>query len=81
MKNWKLTVIALLAIFALPSCKATGDMVKVGEIDGLIRVVADRHDALINGTLKHENISEAGRATYLRSTAILRKVLDTAAGR
>ena len=78
MKKRITLLFALCASLFFTACKATGDMVKVGEIDGLVRNVCDRHDSLVNGTLKFSEMSEQKRASYLRSTAILRKVLDAA---
>jgi uncharacterized protein HemX len=55
-----------------------GGQIRAEAVDGLVRQVSDRHDKLVKGELKASEISEADRATYLRSTELLRKVLDEA---
>ncbi len=82
MKNPKKLVVlfALAASLVFTSCLSPEGMVRVSEIDGVARRVCDRHDAMLNGTLKAADVTAAQKVVYLRSTEILRKVLDTAGG-
>jgi hypothetical protein len=53
-------------------------MIHVDAIADLTTDVCDRHDKLIQGTLDPKAMSEADKATFLRSSALLRKVLQEA---
>lgn len=61
-------------------------MIRADSIDGLVRKVSDRHDALVigkkdlNGDGTIDDKDAADRRTYLRSTELLRKLLDEAQG-
>lgn len=68
-------VLVLLPFFMIGCNKG---MVRADAIDGLTTDVCDRHDAMISGKLDPKSISEADKATFLRSSAILRKVLQEA---
>jgi hypothetical protein len=72
--------VIILFILGLPlmSVGCSKGMVRVEAIAGLVEDVARRHDSMLKGELKLESISEADRATYLRSTEILRGVVREA---
>lgn len=71
----KLFVLAVLLLAGAGCSKGT---IRADAIDGLIRQVSDRHDALLNGTLDPKTISEADKATFLRSTYLLKEVVKEA---
>jgi len=60
---------------ALAACTTLQPGIQPEAIDGLVRAVADRHDAYVTAD---ETLDPYDRATYLRSTEILRQVLDAA---
>lgn len=65
-----------LGMLALGGCH-TGEIQAVA-VDGLVRDITNRHDQFIRGELKAENLSAADKATYLRSTEILRGTVKEA---
>ena len=74
MKNLILSVSCLF----LMSCSTVSDLLdKAGTS---IEVVCDRHDALILGTLKPEDLTEAEKRVYLRTTALIRKLIESLRG-
>jgi len=68
-------VLVMLPLFMIGCTKG---MIRADAIDGLTTDVCDRHDAMISGKIDPKTISEADKATYLRSTLLLRKVLQEA---
>jgi len=72
--------VGILFILALPFMGAgcTKGMVRVEAIAGLVEDVSRRHDSMLKGELKPESITDADRATWLRSTEILRGVVKEA---
>lgn len=72
MKKLTLAVVAL-AVLLLPSCAT--DMIHVDAIDDLIEIVSDRHDVYVEAD---ESLSDDERRRYLRSTEILRGVIEEA---
>ena len=77
MKLRKLSAVALVTLtLSFASCAATA--VDVNRIGPLIEDVVDRHDAMVNGTLDPATISDADKATFLRSTALLRAIVNQA---
>jgi hypothetical protein len=73
MKRIAILAVTLVSLACLTSC--TG-MISAASVDPLIRTVSDRHDAYVNGD---QSLSQVQRETYLRSTTLLRKLLDEAA--
>lgn len=71
----KLLCIAVLLIVAVGCSKGT---VRADAIDGLVDKIAERHDAMLNGTLDPKSVSPEDKATYLRSTQILKEILKEA---
>lgn len=66
----------LLGLMLLPAC--AGTMIDVSRVGPLIDNVADRHDAMVNGTLDPATITPEDKATFLRSTELLRAVVNQA---
>lgn len=66
--------VAVLAAVTLASCGST-DMISVDAIEGSVRIVSDRHDEYVR---EDADLSEDERAIYLRSTELLRRVVDEA---
>jgi len=73
MKKLMLGAILLAALSGC--CKGH---ISADAIDGLVRKVSDRHDAMLNGTLDPKSVSPEDKATYLRSTELLRQALREA---
>lgn len=71
----QILMLCLLPLWAVGCHKGE---IQVGNVAPLTTDVCDRHDKLIKGELDPKSISEADKATYLRSSALLRKVLDEA---
>lgn len=71
---------AILLIVFVPVLLASCNkgMVRADAIQGLNSDVCDRHDRMIRGQLDPKTLSEADRATYLRSSELLRKALREA---
>lgn len=77
------------AIFLILALGLTGGCckgsVKAGAIDDLVKQVSDRHDKLldrvpdVNGDGKVDGTDDADKATYKRSSALLRQVVKEAA--
>jgi len=63
------------ALAALLLCGCQTDMVRAAAIDGLVQRVSERHDVYVKAD---ESLDEDERKTYLRSTELLRKVLEEA---
>ncbi len=70
----KRTIIALSLLPILAGCSAFAPIVAPAY------EIADRHDQLINGELKAEDLSEAEKKVYLKATEYLRKLLDKITG-
>jgi hypothetical protein len=70
----KLVLIFLLPILIIGCC---GDAyVRKDSIDGLINKVSDRHDRFIKGEATAADKDPDKKASHLRSTELLRKVVD-----
>jgi hypothetical protein len=65
----------LVALLVLSGCSS---VIRAEAIEGLVEDVAARHDALLDGTLDPKTISAADKATFKRSTMILRTVVKEA---
>lgn len=70
--------LALVAILGLTSC-STFDSLADAAGDQVL-MVCDRHDALVLGTLKAEDIPELEKRIYLRTTALIRKLIEAIRG-
>jgi len=70
--------IVAVMLLAVAGCNCPPTAVDVGQLGPLVDVVADRHDAMLAGSLDPATISEADRATFFRSTEILRSVVNQA---
>jgi hypothetical protein len=68
-------LIAALLVCGLGCSKG---MIRADAIDGLVNKVCDRHDALLTGAADPASISDEDKATYLRSTRLLRELLKEA---
>lgn len=70
----------LLVVLLLPGLLGgcTTGMVRADAIEGLVQKVCDRHDRLLKGELDPKALGEDDRATYLRSTELLRKTVAAA---
>lgn len=75
-KAAQVLVFVLVPLSVLGGC-CTGT-IKASEVDPLWGDVCNRHDKLVKGELDPKSISEADKATYLRSTQILRQILSEA---
>ena len=71
-RRWALPAIVLLAALS-SSCK--GNMIRADAIDGLVREVAERHDRYVGADAA---LSETQKSVYLRSTELLRAVIEAA---
>lgn len=69
--------LALLASNALYGCQSKGTIV-AGAIDVPMTKIMERHDAYVNAD---SGLTQVERDTYLRSSELMRRVLDTATGR
>lgn len=74
----KALVFVLVIFIPLTMTGCSKGMVRVEAIAGLVEDVARRHDSLLKGELKPESVTDADRATWLRSTEILRGVVREA---
>ena len=63
----------LCALILLTGCSR--GMIDVNAVDDLVYEVANRHDVYVAGD---QNISEGARVDYLRSTELLRKIMEEA---
>lgn len=79
-RGWvKKSAMVFLVVITLPFMTGcTKGTIRVGAIDGSVSDVCDRHDKLLRGELKVESISAADKETYLRSSAILKAVVEEA---
>ena len=75
-KSAQLLMFVLLPLGLLGGCH-TGE-IRADAIHGSVQIICDRHDAMIDGKLDPKTISEADKATYKRSTELLRKVVNEA---
>lgn len=71
--KWALVLLTCVCMLALGGCNK--GMIRADAIDGLADDVTMRHDKLVK---ESTTISEADKATYLRSSELLRKVIKTA---
>lgn len=67
------TLLVLVALCA-SGCTSSG-YVHVDTFDGLIGPVADRHDAYVQAD---KTLDETQKRVFLRSTELLRKIIDEA---
>jgi len=74
------TIGALFLGLILAGCGDKG-YIRAEAIDGLVDKVSERHDAMLNGTLDPKSVSPEDKATYLRSTQILREAINAAKNR
>tara|TARA_R100001086_G_scaffold87122_4_gene42593 strand:+ start:5054 stop:5314 length:261 start_codon:yes stop_codon:yes gene_type:complete len=78
------TTIRILAVLAVAtlvtSCTGPKGCIQVENAGPLIRKVTERHDQMLNGELDPSTISEADKASYLRSSEILNGIVDAANG-
>lgn len=74
----KAMVLVLVIFIPLSISGCSKGMVRVEAIAGLVEDVSRRHDSMLKGEVKPESVSEADRATWLRSTEILRGVVREA---
>lgn len=70
--------VALLVLLPFFMIGCSKGMIRADAIAPLTTDVCDRHDAILTGKLDPKTISEADKATYLRSSALLRKALQEA---
>jgi|GEM_PF-1076351 len=75
VKNAAVLLLVLLPLFMTGCNKG---MIKADAVGPLTTDVCDRHDKLVTGQLDPKTLSEADKATYLRSSQLLRKVLSEA---
>ena len=70
---------ALLAVSLVPGCASSSPgYISVGAVEPAAVRIMDRHDDYVRGD---DVLSENERSTYLRSSELLRSVLDEAAPR
>lgn len=72
-------MVLLVAIFiplSIGGCSK--GMIRADAVSPLTEDVTIRHDKLLRGELKPESISDADKATYLRSSELLRKTIKEA---
>lgn len=74
-----MTLIALLALFAMTSCQSQG-MIQASNVADTLRPVLDRHEAMLTGQLDPASISAEDKITFRRSGYLLRVALETALG-
>ena len=73
--NSKLFFPILLLICVLLAVGGCKGMIAVDSVDGILQPVLDRHDAYVTAD---PNLAVVERSTFLRSTELLRRVVDTA---
>lgn len=71
-------MLVLLLSCLLGACGAPQQSVDASAIDDLVQSVSARHDAYVR---EDKSLSADDKATYLRSTDILKRIMDTAMGR
>jgi hypothetical protein len=69
-------LLVLAAILLAGAGCSTG--IQPDAIEGLIKKVGERHDAMLDGTLDPKTVSAADKATYKRSVEILNKIVAEA---
>lgn len=68
----------VLAVLLLAGAGCTKGTIHADAIDGLVEKISERHDAMLDGTLDPKTISEADKATFKRSTALIREIIQAA---
>lgn len=70
----------LFFVLGLPLADAgcSRGMIRADAIAGLTEDVCERHDKILKGEIKVETLSEEKKASYLRSTELLRRVIKEA---
>lgn len=71
-------IAVLLALLFLPACAGQATSLNVSNVGGLIDDLCNRHDEMLNGTLDPKTISVEDKASYLRSSNILRQTVQQA---
>jgi hypothetical protein len=74
-----MTLLTLLALFALTSCQSQG-MIQASNVADTLRPVLDRHEAMLTGQLDPATISAEDKISFRRSGYLLRVALETALG-
>lgn len=64
----------------LTSCVGPEGMVRASEIKPAVDILSQRHDALLRGELDPSSLSDVQRDIALRTSEMLRDVVDSAAG-
>ncbi len=70
-------IVACLCMLALAGCTGTG-YVQASAVDSGMRKVCERHDKFIKGELDPRAMSEADKATALRTSDLVIQVLNAA---
>lgn len=80
MNRVRLAVIGCLSVLSMLSVGCTGPKrsIDASAIDTVVFAVTERHDLYVS---RDTSLNESERAQYLRSSAILRDLQDTAMGR
>lgn len=76
VKKASILLFALALPFGAVGCSQ--GMIRADGISGLVEKVTERHDKLLRGELKPDQISEEDKATFLRSSEILRRTVKEA---
>lgn len=71
----KVTGVLLLAVLALPLAGCQTGMVRVDAIEPALTSVMERHDTYVK---EDPNLTELAKEIYLRTTELLRKLLEEA---
>jgi len=74
----KKAMVLLVAILLLGASGCSKGMIRADAIDGLVEDVCNRHDKILRGEIKLDQVSAEDKATYLRSTEILRRTVKEA---
>lgn len=74
MKRKIIFIVLVVSALTLGGCVSRGT-IPAADIEPLIEVVGERHDAYVEAD---ESLSEAQKGVALRSTALLRKVVQEA---
>ncbi len=79
MRNLKkLLVMVVVLGLSLAWAGCSRGMIRADAVGGLIQDVTTRHDKMLRGELKPEAISEEDKASYLRSSDLLRRTVKEA---
>lgn len=73
MKRFTRLCALVLLLMLVTSCQS--GTVPVGELDGLFVPIMERHDRYVS---QDDTLTESDKATYLRSTAIMRDIITEA---